>query len=195
MITFKGVWRKLSNKQYRDHYALSLLKRSVAFQIKTLRKKHCGSQAVLAERSQLTQGVVSRAEDQDYGNLTFNTVGRIAAGLDLAFIGKFVPFTDLIRFSQGLSEEELKNILTFNEENVTVPALELLGLSGSSSEEIAPPLPIGPMPIYLTTELVENDTEPQNAADAADLVRTYQRIQPKSEHRLLGKSGVAYAAS
>ncbi len=116
MITFEGIWRKLSNKKYREQYALSLLKRSVAFQIKTLRKKHCGSQAVLAERSNVTQGVVSRAEDQEYGNLTFNTVGRIASGLDVAFIGKFVPFSELIKFSEDLSEGEFEEIPTFDEE-------------------------------------------------------------------------------
>jgi hypothetical protein len=71
---FSDLWKKLSDKKYREHYALSLLKRSVAFQIKTLRKKHCGTQAVLAERSSLKQGVISRAENQDYSNLTFKTV-------------------------------------------------------------------------------------------------------------------------
>jgi transcriptional regulator with XRE-family HTH domain len=180
MITFKGVWQKLCNKQYRDHYALSLLKRSVAFQIKTLRKKHCGTQAALAEKSSLKQGVISRAEDQDYGNLTFNTVGRIAAGLDMAFIGKFVPFTELIRFSGDLSEEEFKNILTFDEENAALPALEALGLFDFSSAEEAHPLPIGPMPIEIESESSERDAKPQKAADdAAD-----QRMQPKGERRL-----------
>jgi transcriptional regulator with XRE-family HTH domain len=117
MTTFEDMWEKLPEKEYRGQYALSLLKRSVAFQIKTLRKKHCGSQAILAERSGLTQGVVSRAEDQDYGNLTLNTVGRIAGGLDMAFIGKFVPFSELVKFSLNLSEEQFWSIPTFNEEN------------------------------------------------------------------------------
>lgn len=117
MITFESIWQKFSDKEYREHYALSLLKRSVAFQIKTLRKKHCGSQAVLAERSRLTQGVVSRAEDQEYGNLTFNTVGRIAAGLDMAFIGRFVPWSELARFAEDLSEEEFARIPTLEEES------------------------------------------------------------------------------
>lgn len=116
MTMFNDIWRRLSDKAYREQYALSVLKRSVAFQIKTLRKKHCGSQAVLAERSQLTQGVVSRAEDQEYGNLTFNTVGRIAAGLDMAFIGRFVPFSELERFAQDLSEDEFANVPTFKQE-------------------------------------------------------------------------------
>lgn len=133
MITFEDMWRKLSDKEYRGQYALSLLKRSVAFQIKTLRKKHCGSQAVLAERSQLTQGVVSRAEDQDYGNLTFNTVGRIATGLDMAFIGRFVPFSDLVKFSLDLSEEEFASIPTFEEENAVV--LENRAMEAASARE------------------------------------------------------------
>jgi hypothetical protein len=118
MITFDDIWWKLSkSKKYRESYALSLLKRSVAFQIKTLRKKYFGSQVELAEAAGITQGVVSRAEDQDYGNLTLNTVGRIAGGFDMAFIGRFVPFSDLARFSINLSEEQFTNIQTFKEED------------------------------------------------------------------------------
>ena len=112
-----NIWIKLAkSKEYREAFALSFLKRSVSFQIKTLRKKRCSSQAILAERAKLTQGVVSRAEDQDYGNLTFNTVGKIAGGLDMAFIGKFVPFSALVKYSLELSEAELGNIPTFDEE-------------------------------------------------------------------------------
>jgi|ERR1035438_186112 transcriptional regulator with XRE-family HTH domain len=121
MNTFNDVWWKLGrDKKYRASFALAFLKRSIPFQIKVLRKKHCGSQAILAERANLTQGVVSRAEDQDYGNLTFNTVGRIAAGFDLAFIGRFVPFSDLVKFSQDLSEEEFAGISTFEEETAAL---------------------------------------------------------------------------
>jgi transcriptional regulator with XRE-family HTH domain len=121
MNTAEDIWNKLAkSKTYREEFALSFLKRSVSFQIKTLRKKRCGSQAILAERAKLTQGVVSRAEDQDYGNLTFNTVGRIAGGLDMAFIGTFVPFSVLVKYSLELSESELANIPTFDEESASV---------------------------------------------------------------------------
>ncbi len=116
-MTITDLWYKLSkSRKYRNSYALAFLKRSVPFQISVLRKKHCGSQQVLAERSGLTQGVVSRAEDPDYGNLTLNTIGRIASGLDMAFVGRFVPFSDLVRFSETLSEEEFESVLTFDEE-------------------------------------------------------------------------------
>ena len=144
MITFDDIWWKFSkSKKYRESYALSLLKRSVAFQIKTLRKKYFGSQVELAEAAGITQGVVSRAEDQDYGNLTFNTVGRIAGGLDMAFIGRFVPFSELAKFSMELSEEEFLSIPTFEEENSglgpVAPLAELSPLQQLGSvEEVAP---------------------------------------------------------
>jgi transcriptional regulator with XRE-family HTH domain len=81
-----------------------------------MRKKLGWSQEDLAKASNLTQGVVSRAEDSDYGNLTFNTVLRIAAGLDVAFVGRFVPFSDAAKWFSNLSEESVQ-IPTFQEED------------------------------------------------------------------------------
>jgi hypothetical protein len=159
MNTCEVIWRKLGQgKGYRANFALAFLKRSIPFQIKVLRKKHCGSQAILAERANLTQGVVSRAEDQDYGNLTFNTVGRIAAGLDMAFIGRFVPFSELVKFSQELSETEFSTIPTFDEENASL----------STDQESASVVCLTP---FLTAELgsVEESATPP-------------KMQPKSVH-------------
>lgn len=182
---FENIWRKLANKEYRESYALSLLKRSVAFQIKTLRKKHCGSQAILAERSHLTQGVVSRAEDQDYGNLTFNTVGRIAAGLDMAFIGRFAPFSDLVKFSEGLSEGALEHIPRFEEEATALGALpaELANFASMGQlKEPSGPFPIGPIRFETETE-----SERQHAsAGASDFAaRPPRRIPPARETHAL----------
>jgi hypothetical protein len=122
-MTFDDVWRKCKqSKKYRAQFALAVLKRSIPFQVEVLRKKHCGSQMVLAKQAGLTQGVVSRAEDQDYGNLTINTIGRLAGGLDMAFIGKFVPVSELIEFSLDLSEEKFRDIATFDEEDAAIGA-------------------------------------------------------------------------
>jgi transcriptional regulator with XRE-family HTH domain len=107
MNTF-DIWNKLSkSKKYREEYVAALLKRSVPFQIRTLLKKRGFSQQELAEKSELTQGVISRAQDSNYGNLTFNTVVRIAAGFDCAFIGKFVPFSELAKWDKTLSEDSI----------------------------------------------------------------------------------------
>jgi transcriptional regulator with XRE-family HTH domain len=81
------------------------LKRGVAFQIRALLKKRGWTQGKLAENAKLTQGVISRAQDPNYGNLTVNTINRVAAGFDVAFIGLFVPFGTLVEWFENLSEE------------------------------------------------------------------------------------------
>jgi transcriptional regulator with XRE-family HTH domain len=123
MTMFEKVWKKLArSKSYREEFALAMLKRMVPFQIKAIRKKRDISQTELAQSSNLTQGVISRAEDPDYGNLTLNTIGRVAAGFDLAFIGKFVPFSDLVKLTENLSESEFANLSNFSNEDEKVSA-------------------------------------------------------------------------
>ncbi len=114
--TFKNVWNKLSDRVYRRSFAATQFKRLVPFQIRSLRKNRGWSQGQLAENSRLTQGVISRAEDSDYGNLTINTILRIADGFDVAFIGKFIPYSELDDWFIGLSEDEVK-IPSFEEED------------------------------------------------------------------------------
>jgi len=104
-----------SSKGYREAFVAAFLKRHIPFQIRTIRKKKNLSQQELASDSKVSQGVISRAEDPDYGNLTFNTVLRIAAGFDLAFVGKFVPFSALLDTIENLSEDSME-IASFEEE-------------------------------------------------------------------------------
>ena len=94
-----------SSKEYREAFVAAFLKRYIPFQVRTIRKKRQMSQQQLAVASSVTQGVISRAEDPDYGNLTFNTVLRIAAGFDLAFVGKFVRFSELLKVADEMTED------------------------------------------------------------------------------------------
>ena len=111
------IWKKLKDKRYREEYATAMLKRMIPYQIRAIRKKRGWSQAQLAEAAQVTQGVISRAEDPDYGNLTLTTIGRIAAGYDLAAIIRFVPFNELVRYSENTSEREFAELPTFKQEH------------------------------------------------------------------------------
>jgi transcriptional regulator with XRE-family HTH domain len=117
--TFSTVWTKLreTGAAYRRAFVASELKRLIPFQIYALRKKRGWSQEELAKRSNLTQGVISRAEDPDYGNMTFNTVISIAGGFDIAFVGKFVPFSELDDYFVGLSEDSAGSVPSFAEED------------------------------------------------------------------------------
>jgi transcriptional regulator with XRE-family HTH domain len=85
-------------------------------QIRVLRKQRDWSQQDLAKYSSLTQGVISRAEDPDYGNLTVNTLVKVAAGFDCAFIGRFVPFSQFARWYDGLDHEKSLEVPSFAED-------------------------------------------------------------------------------
>lgn len=111
-----SLWGKLSrSKEYRESFATSFAKRMIPLQIRVLRKQRGPewSQARLAKESKLTQGVISRAEDPDYGNLTVNTLARIAAGFDCAFIGRFISFSDLAKWYSDLSDEKTLEVPSF----------------------------------------------------------------------------------
>ena len=114
--TFSKRWIKLRNKAYRDAFVATQLKRGIPFQFRAMRKKLGLSQVDVARLAGVSQGVISRAEDSDYGNLTFNNVLRIAAGLDVAFVGRLVPFSDLAKWFDNLSEESVQ-VPTFEEED------------------------------------------------------------------------------
>ncbi len=115
MNTNSDLWQKLRNKEYRSNFAALQLKRGVPFQIRALLKKREWTQEQLAESASLTQGVVSRAQNPDYGNLTINTISRIASGFDVGFVGQFVPFSRLVEWFENLSEES-GNVETFERE-------------------------------------------------------------------------------
>jgi transcriptional regulator with XRE-family HTH domain len=117
-----------------------MLKRMIPYQTRAIRKKRGWSQAQLAEAAKVTQGVISRAEDPDYGNLTLTTIGRIAAGYDLAAIIKFVPFRELVRYSENTSEREFAELPTFGDEDAAekkpMRDLRFNGLGAIDSEPI-----------------------------------------------------------
>jgi transcriptional regulator with XRE-family HTH domain len=117
MNAFNALWKKLAkSKRYREEFVAAQVKRGIPFQIRSLLKKKGLSQEILAGRAGLTQGVVSRAADLDYGNLTLNTIVRVAAGFDVAFVGKFVPFSELGKWFTELSEAAM-DIKSFDQEN------------------------------------------------------------------------------
>jgi transcriptional regulator with XRE-family HTH domain len=86
----------------------------IPLQIRVLRKQREWSQAQLAQESKLTQGVISRAEDPEYGNLTVNTLVKIGAGFDCAFVGRFVPFSELGRWYTNIENERVLEVDSFN---------------------------------------------------------------------------------
>ncbi len=111
------LWKALAaNKKFREEFNALQLKRGVPFQVRALLKKKKWTQEQLAEYANLSQGVVSRVQNPNYGNLTINTIARVAAGFDVAFVGRFVPFSELVGWFENLSEEEAANVEPFEKE-------------------------------------------------------------------------------
>ena len=95
--TTKNLLRDFArSKKFREEFVVAHAKHSIPLQIHDLLKQHGFTQSELARRSGVNQGTISRAADPEYGSLTINTLVRIAAGFDVAFVGRFVPFSKLL---------------------------------------------------------------------------------------------------
>jgi transcriptional regulator with XRE-family HTH domain len=97
----------------------------IPLQVRVLRKQRDWTQAHLAGESKLTQGVISRAEDPEYGNLTVNTLVRIGAGFDCAFVGRFVPFSELGRWYVALENEKALEVPTFGDDHGVIDRIDV----------------------------------------------------------------------
>ena len=98
-MTIDELLPKLArSKRFRAEFVKSHTKQLLPLQIRDLMEQHELNQTDLAEASKLSQGTISRAIDPEYGNLTINTCVSIAAGCDVAFIGHFVPYSELFRW-------------------------------------------------------------------------------------------------
>lgn len=117
MNVFGKFWSNLrEGKKYREEIAAQFSVQAIPVQIAALMKQHGLTQTQLAERSGLTQGVISRAADTSYGKLAIRTIVRIAAGFDVAFVPLFVRFSDLPKLFARLYEEPL-TVPSFEQED------------------------------------------------------------------------------
>jgi transcriptional regulator with XRE-family HTH domain len=120
LITSSELWPKFKDsKRYREEFAAQLAKEAVPFQIVALLKQFKLTQTELASRARVTQGVVSRAADISNGNLTINTIIRMAAGFDVAFVPLFVPFSEIPQLFRRLYEEPF-SVPSFMEEDARI---------------------------------------------------------------------------
>ena len=118
MNALSSLWEKLTrSKKYRDGFAAATVKRIVPLQIRVLRKQRGWSQSQLATESKLTQGVISRAEDPDYGNLTVNTLVRIGTGFDCVFVGRYIPYSDFAKWYVDLGDEKKLEVASFEDDS------------------------------------------------------------------------------
>jgi transcriptional regulator with XRE-family HTH domain len=106
---------ELRDKTYRDAYVASQIRMTLPIQIRRLRVALDLTQPELAERAGMAQPRISELEKPGERRLTIETLLRIAAAFDVGLQVRFVPFNELIDWSEGLDTDNFR-IAPFNEE-------------------------------------------------------------------------------
>jgi predicted XRE-type DNA-binding protein len=136
LTTFSELWAKFKrSKRYREEFVAQHSRQAIPFQIAALMKQHGMTQEEVAKSGGLHQSSVSRAIDPSYGKMSLDTLVRIAAGFDVAFIGHFVPFSELPKWFDQLSEDEFK-VATFDQEDAELETTqhELMELAAKDED-------------------------------------------------------------
>lgn len=106
---------ELRDKQYRDAYVASQIRMSLPIQIRELRKSRDMTQPQLATLSGMTQPRISEIERPGERRLNIETLLRIASAFDVALQIRFVPFEELMDWSEGVDLDHF-SVIPFIEE-------------------------------------------------------------------------------
>lgn len=93
---------EMRDKAYRDAYVGSQIRMTVPLQVRELRKRREWTQPQLAEHAGMAQPRISELEKPGERRLTIETLLRLASAFDVALQVRFVPFGELMDWSEGL---------------------------------------------------------------------------------------------
>ena len=122
MITKNQLIEKLRDKDYRDAYVAEAVDTTPAIQVRIMRKERDWSQSELAAAAEMAQARVSQIENPDYGRLTLATLKRLASAFDVALMVRFVPFSELIKWTTEF-DDHVFYLPTFDEELAPKPGI------------------------------------------------------------------------
>lgn len=114
--TLKTIWRKMRNKAYREAFVQAHVSNTIAAQIVSLREAAGWTQTDLAKKAGTGQSRISALEDPNNTNMEIATLRRLAAAFDVGLTVRFVPFSELARWSSYLVPENFV-IPTFANDN------------------------------------------------------------------------------
>jgi transcriptional regulator with XRE-family HTH domain len=99
---------ELQDKEYRDAYVASQVRISLPLQTRALRKGREWSQPDLAVAAGMTQPRISELETPGGRKLTIETLLRLASAFDVALQVRFVPYSELVDWSEHLNFDRLR---------------------------------------------------------------------------------------
>jgi transcriptional regulator with XRE-family HTH domain len=127
------LMRKFRDKGYRDAFIADHIYSRLPLKIQALREARGMSQKKLGDKMGVAQTWVSKLEDPNYGKLNLSTLLRLASVFDVGIEVDFVPFSQVLDDTLGLTSESW-NVSSFAQD----PGIEkqraelpIVGVSGS----------------------------------------------------------------
>lgn len=103
---------KLNDKEWRTLWHNTRVRWSIAVQVRDLRLSRGWSQEALAEKADTNQATISRIEDPNGECPTLNTLMRIGAAFDCAFVCRFCGWKEWLSWQRSL-EIDPSNVPSF----------------------------------------------------------------------------------
>lgn len=140
---FQRLSKILSNPKSRASYIRAKLVVLVPAQIRALRLKSTNPpmprQSDLAREAELHQSRISMFETPGAANVTLETLAKIAAGLKVGVVVKFVPFSEMLRWEDSFRADTFDVVprLQEDEEFINPDAAQAEGalVAASSGDE------------------------------------------------------------
>lgn len=123
---------EMSAKEYREAYVASQINIGIPFQIRALRKSRGWHQECLAEHAKMAQPRISEIERPGERRLNIETLLRISAAFDVGLQVRFVPFSELINWSESFDPEDFE-VKSFDDEIAELTAAEMHDDLGQSN--------------------------------------------------------------
>jgi transcriptional regulator with XRE-family HTH domain len=96
---------RLTNKQYRDAFVGSQISIGLPFQIRALREQRGWKQSRLASEAGMLQPRISAMENPGGAKFNLETLRRLASAFDVALVVRFVPFGELVDWSERFNPD------------------------------------------------------------------------------------------
>lgn len=98
---------KLTNKGFRDAFISEEIDVGLPMQLREMRESRGWTQGDVAKQIGTKQPRFSVMEKLGYGNFALNTLKKLASVFDVALIVSFVPYSEIIDFTETLSRKRL----------------------------------------------------------------------------------------
>lgn len=102
-----ALLEKLTNKSYRDAFLSDEIDVGLPIQLRSMREKRGWKQSYVAEKIGTKQPRITLMEKAGYGNFSLNTLKKMAALFDVGLVVSFVPWSEMIDFTEAISNRRL----------------------------------------------------------------------------------------